>query len=231
MELFGLAMSLGPMLLLSSAVIAKTKTYRPELWFAWAMITASMGALSVLRPDSSLAHAIGFQVILGIGGGIFYGAVYFPILAALPVTENAHAVAFIAFGRQFAGVRPFYLVFLLYSHALLQVWGVTIGTAILQTQLGKRLPQAFLAQLPDGVSLAYSLVSVIPTLSEPLRSEVQLAFAQSIDVIWQVMIGVAGVGLIAALFMEGLPLHTQVDQDWGMEGEKVNEDETLATSS
>lgn len=99
-------MSLGPMLLLSSAIIAKTKTYRPELWFAWAMITASMGALSILRPDSSLAHAIGFQVILGIGGGIFYGAVYFPILAALPVTENAHAVAFIAFGRQFAGVRP-----------------------------------------------------------------------------------------------------------------------------
>lgn len=71
---------------------------------------------------------------------------------------------------------------------------------------------------------------MIPTLAEPLRSEVQLAFAQSIDVIWQAMIGVAGVGLIAALFMEGLPLHTQVDQDWGMEGGREKDDETLAAS-
>lgn len=100
-------MSLGPVLLLSNAVIAVTKTYRVLLWFSWALTVAAMGALSTLRPDSSLAATIGFQVILGVGGGIFYGAVFFPILAALPVTENAHAVAFIAFGRQFASVRGY----------------------------------------------------------------------------------------------------------------------------
>lgn len=67
--------------------------------------------------------------------------------------------------------------------------GIAIGTAVLQTQLSKHLPAEFLAQLADGISISYSIVSVIPTLPEPFRSEVQLAFARSINVIWQVMIG------------------------------------------
>lgn len=44
-----------------------------------------------------------------------------------------------------------------------------------------------------------------------------MAFAQSVAVIWQVFIGLAGVGLIASLFMKGLPLHTEVDKRWGLE--------------
>lgn len=97
------------------------------------------------------------------------------------------------------------------------MWGVTIGTSVLQTQLSKHLPAEFLAQLPGGVSIAYSLVSVIPTLPEPFRSEVQLAFARSIGVIWQVMIGVSAIGAVASLFMRGVPLNTKVDKDWGLE--------------
>ena len=32
------------------------------------------------------------------------------------------------------------------------------------------------------------------------------------------MIGIAGLGLLCSLPMKALPLHTQVDEDWGMEG-------------
>ena len=102
----------------------------------------------------------------------------------------------------------------------MQIWGVTIGTAVLQTQLTKKLPPAFVAQFPGGVSIAYSVITVVPTLPEPLQSEVKTAFAESVAVIWQVMIGIAGIGFIASLFMKGLPLHTQVDQKWGLEDEQ-----------
>ena len=71
---------------------------------------------------------------------------------------------------------------------------------------------------PGGASMAYSLVPEIKSLEEPLRSSVQVAFADSIAVIWQVMIGIAGLGLLCSLPMKALPLHTQVDEDWGMEG-------------
>ena len=103
------------------------------------------------------------------------------------------------------------------------MWGVTIGTAVLQTQLSHRLPSDFVTSIPGGgnAALAYSLIPVIPTLEDPFRAQVQDAYAKSIAVIWQVMIGVAGIGFLASLFMKGLPLHTQTDKQWGLqEGKK-----------
>ena len=72
-------------------------------------------------------------------------------------------------------------------------------------------------QFPQGVAIAYSIIPVIPSLEEPLRTEVRVAFADSIAVIWRVMIGIAGIGFLVSLMMKGLPLHTQVDERWGLE--------------
>ena len=46
------------------------------------------------------------------------------------------------------------------------------------------------------------------------------AFAKGIKVIWQVMIAVAGLGLLSSLLMKALPLHTQLDESWGIEEER-----------
>ena len=115
---------------------------------------------------------------------------------------------------------------------------MTIGTAVLQTQLTHRLPADFVSTIPGGgnVALAYSLIPVIPTLQGSLRTEVQDAYAKSIAVIWQVMIGVSGIGLIASLFMKGLPLHTQTDKQWGLQekgkgGEKKEETKMVEEKS
>lgn len=104
--------------------------------------------------------------------------------------------------------------------AIFQVWGITIGTTVLQTQLTQRLPSDFTSQVPGGISLAYALIPIIPTLEEPFKTEVRTAFAESIKVIWEVMIGIAGMGLLASLFMKGLPLHTEVDRQWALQVEK-----------
>ncbi|KAI0083047.1 hypothetical protein BDY19DRAFT_900943, partial [Irpex rosettiformis] len=76
-------------------------------------------------------------------------------------------------------------------------WAITIGGTVLQNQLVKRLPEAF--------------------------TEIRQAFADSIDVIWQVFIGIAGIGLLSSFFMKALPLHTQVDDRWGITEGKDSE--------
>ncbi|EKM52295.1 uncharacterized protein PHACADRAFT_176318 [Phanerochaete carnosa HHB-10118-sp] len=196
----GLCLSIGPALIVSGIVIAATKTYRVQLVVGWIFYMVATGALSTLTADSSTAHGVGFLILMGIGSGILFSATYFPVLAPLPVSENAHALALFAFFRSFAGV-----------------WGVTIGTAVLQTQLTHRLPAAFLAQFPGGVSLAYAAIPAIRTLDEPLKQEVRVAFAQSLRVVWEVSIGIAGLGLLSTLLMKGLPLHTQIDEKWALE--------------
>lgn len=102
------------------------------------------------------------------------------------------------------------------------MWAITIGGTVLQNQLVKRLPVEFTSQFPSGAALAYSAIPTIPTLEEPLRTEVRQAFAESIRVIWQVLTGISGLGLLCSLPMKGLPLHTQVDENWGLEEENPN---------
>ncbi|KAF4564071.1 hypothetical protein EYR36_003322 [Pleurotus pulmonarius] len=72
------------------------------------------GLLSTLHADSPRAHAIGFQIIVGIGLGVISFTTYFSVLAPLHVSSNAAALATFTFLRNFA-----------------QMWGVTIGGTIL----------------------------------------------------------------------------------------------------
>ena len=102
------------------------------------------------------------------------------------------------------------------------MWGTTIGSTVLQTQLKKRLPAEFLAQFPGGISLSYAAIPLIKTLSSDLQEEVRNAFARSIDDIWYVMLGIAVAGLLVCPLMKALPLHTQVDKKWELDLEKEN---------
>ncbi|GJE99110.1 MFS general substrate transporter [Phanerochaete sordida] len=199
-DLLGLNAVVGPTMLLNGAFIAITKRYREVLWAGWAFYIASVGGLSTLTVGSSIAATTGFSVMLSIGSGLLYPATYFPVLAPLPVEENARALALMFFCRSLAGV-----------------WGVTIGTAVLQTQLAQRLPPAFSAQFPQGAAVAYSAIPAIASLEEPLRTEARVAFAGSLRVLWQVLTGISGIGVLASLMMKGLSLHGEVDKKWAMD--------------
>ncbi|KAF7794869.1 hypothetical protein EIP86_006011 [Pleurotus ostreatoroseus] len=156
--------------------------------------------MSTIRGSTPLANAIGFTVFQAVGMGMIYPVTYFPILAPISIKENAHALAFLAFCRSFASV-----------------WAVTIGISVLQTQLKNRLPPEFTEQFPEGVAIAYSSIPRISTLAEPLKGQIQSAFAESVAVVWKVILGIGGIGTLASIFMRGLPLHTEVDEKWGLE--------------
>ena len=92
-----------------------------------------------------------------------------------------------------------------------------MGGAVLQNELHKRLPSDFLAQFPQGAEVAFSAIPLIRDLSQPLKDEVRNAFAGSMQVVWQVLAGIGGIGFFASFLMKQLPLHTAVDADWGRE--------------
>ena len=66
----------------------------------------------------------------------------------------------------------------------------------------------------------YALIPRLSTYPLQTRLEVQVAFAESLAVFYQVMAGVSGIGLVASLFMKGLPLHDQLDANWTMKNEQ-----------
>ncbi|KAG9121240.1 hypothetical protein FRC07_002889 [Ceratobasidium sp. 392] len=174
-DLFGIAFTTAPFGIFTGISTVVFKKYRPQNYIAWAFVMVGMGLLSILKYDSSKANAIGFQILVGIGGGILYASTTFPILAPLPISRNAPALALFAFIRTFAGT-----------------YGVAIGSSVLQTELTRRLPAQFSAQFPGGSDIAFSAIPFVGALEEPLRSEVRAAFADSLGIVWKVMVGIAG---------------------------------------
>ncbi|KAJ6458426.1 iron permease [Mycena vitilis] len=213
-DIFGLAFSVAPSALLVGLSIAKSRQYCPQIWLSWALVLIGTGLITTLNVDSSRAKAIGFQIIPGMGLGMMTAAVFFPILAPLPIQSNAHAIALYTFFRNFSNILA-----------------VTIGGTVLQNELGKRLPPDFSVQFPEGTAIAYSIIPLIKTLPEPLKSEIRVAFAGSLRVVWQVLTGISGAGLLASLAMKRLPLHTDTDTKWGIENEKEKENAQVKEGS
>ncbi|KAI0026720.1 iron permease [Vararia minispora EC-137] len=197
-DAFGLSFTISPSSIITGITVQATHAYRPQMWLAWVLMLLGTGLLSSLSADGSRAQAYGFQVLAGIGIGIVYVAAYFPVLAPIPVRQSTPALSFHTFLRNFA-----------------QVWGVTIGGAVLQNELTRRLPPAFLARFPQGTEVAFAAIPLVHGLPQPLRDDVRAAFAGAMAVVWQVLAGIGGIGLFASLMMKALPLHTEVDRDYG----------------
>jgi len=95
-----------------------------------------------------------------------------------------------------------------------------IGGTVLQNRLTKELPASFIQSIPQGTTIMYALIPELSTLPTQTRLEVQAAFAESLAVVWQVFACISGIGLVASLFMRGLPLHDVLDANWTMKNEK-----------
>lgn len=100
----GLACTLAPFGIIGGLSVNKTLKYRPQHWISWGLVIVGVGLLLTLHVDSPEAHLIGFEVIFAAGLGALSTATYFPVLAPIPVTANAQALAFYSFLRTFAQV-------------------------------------------------------------------------------------------------------------------------------
>ncbi|KAH9062385.1 major facilitator superfamily domain-containing protein [Lactarius vividus] len=199
-DIFGLSYSISLIAIIAGIAVKKTGKYLAPTYIGWALMVTGAGLLTTLRADSSIAKSVGFQLVIGGGVGIIYVVSLFPILASVPVTHSAPAMALYVFSRNFG-----------------YIWGVTVGGAILQNELKKNLPASFLAQFPHGVQLAFSTIPSIPTLEQPLKAEVQNTFGEALKVVWQVVLGISSAGFVSSLGMRQLQLHTNIDEDWGRE--------------
>ena len=98
-----------------------------------------------------------------------------------------------------------------------QVLGITIGATALNNELSSRLPAEYLASLPHGAGSAFGAITQISSIPEPLRSAIRLAFADSLRVIWYIVIGLSGLGLLVSLAIRSLPLESKTDAEWDLE--------------
>lgn len=205
-DLLGLTLAITPIAMCVGISIAILQRYRPQIWTGWVLIIISTGLLTTVKADDNIWKAIGFCILGGAGLGTVYTAVIFPVLAPLPVEANAQAIALSMFLRVFG-----------------QIWGVTIGGAVLQNVLRSNLPTTVVSQLPDNLQgdVAYAAIAIIKSLPTDIQTEVRVVFAEAMKELWEVMVGIAGAGLLVALAMGDVKMHKHTAEEYGVdEGEK-----------
>jgi hypothetical protein len=101
--------------------------------------------------------------------------------------------------------------------------GVAIGGSILQNFLSSKLPASYIAQLPTGVSFAYSAIPTLRFLPPDLQLQIRQAFSDSMRMLWLIMIGISGIGLVSVFFMKEIPMRNDIDEQWAMEQKRKEE--------
>ncbi|KAJ7929142.1 iron permease [Mycena leptocephala] len=193
------ALIIAPAAFVAGLIITVTKKYRPVNIIGWMITIIGYGLFSTVRENSVVGQWVGYQIVGAIGIGFIFSAPVFPILAPMPKNRTASAVALFAFTRIF-----------------FSTWGITIASTILQNMLRKKLPHDFVSLFPPGFDIAYAAIPAIKQLEEPLRTEVQAAFADSMAVIWQTMTGVSGLGLLLSFIMQEVEMDTTVDESYAL---------------
>ncbi|KZO94654.1 MFS multidrug transporter [Calocera viscosa TUFC12733] len=204
------AFTIAPWAIITGVSVSLTNHYVGQNIAAWAVSIAGFVLLSTLTKDATTAQWVGYQVVASSGMGVLWSSTEFPVLAPLSVGQNAQALSFFAF-----------------IHSAANTFGITIGGAVLQNELRRRLPAAFAELFPQGVDIAYAAIPHIASLPQPLQDEVRDAFAASLSTLWKVTAGLCGLGLLTTFGMRQIKLNEHVDEQWGRE-EKRDERVPLA---
>ncbi|SCV68370.1 BQ2448_491 [Microbotryum intermedium] len=227
---FSLSFTVAPMAVVTGVSIGILGTYRLQNLFGWALAMIGFGLTSLLKYDSPMAVWTGYPIIMGLGVGILYSATNFPVLAPLKPSQQPHAVSYSSNATEPAIVSQTHqssflsprlqMAFYSFVRSFGQVFGISIGSTVLQNQLAKNLPKEFLAMFDGSAEIAFPAIPIIGKLAEPLRTQVRAAFASSLRVIWVVMIGLCGLGLVISFFLRDIKLTNEMDDKWGMSEKK-----------
>ena len=193
-----LTLTVAPFAAITGILNAVTQRYLIFVWIGWAVTVTGTGLFTLLDQYSDTANRIGLLLLGGIGSGIIFPAIVF----ACQVPQKDEYVGIATSAMTF--FRSFGMIF-----------GVgAIGGSVFENSWNTYI-EGDLSQLPadlqvDGTQ-ALSIIPILPTLSVPLQDLLRACFADSVRVIWYVMIGLTGLGFVITIFMKDLPLDNGVN--------------------
>lgn len=142
-----------------------------------------------MKPHSGPGILYGLRVIAAIGGGFLFQVPVYAVQSTSMDDDLGIATASVTFFRS-AG----------------QAFGVAIGGTVFQNQFNSYLDTAIESgkitsdYVVDGAKAAgaYELIGTFP---EPIIEAYRYIYADSLQTVWYVTTGIAGIGLLSSLFV------------------------------
>ncbi|GAA6035578.1 hypothetical protein JCM8097_004910 [Rhodosporidiobolus ruineniae] len=226
-DLFPVSFIVAPFAIVVGISVTITGHYKIQNHIGWAFLTLGMGLMTIPKWDSSTVMWVFFTMIPSIGAGLLRDQLPRPCPTQARSAASRRTFRLVSPPLLPRLTRfPLQMAFYGFVRSFGQVFVIAIGSTVLQNQLAKKLPADFAAQFGEG-EIAFAAIPYIKGLAEPLRTLARAAFADSLRTIWQVCIGVAGLGFLLSLGIQQMSLATETDQEnWGLK-EKEREKEVI----
>ena len=216
-SLFPQTFTVAPAAVVTGILISKVGRYRWAIWSGWSISTLGYGLLCYLKVNTPTVSWVFLNLVSGIGMGILFPAMTFPIQAATSNKDMAFAVALYSFFRAFG-----------------QAIGVAIGGTIFQNEMKKKLLRyPLLASHATEYSRdASSLVQVIKTMSAgQARTELVQSYTDALRIVWAVLTGLAAVGFLTSFLIQDLDMNRALETEQGMRREETREHKDVEKKS
>jgi len=190
--LFPETFTVAPAAVIIGIVVGKVGVYRWAGWSGWTISMLGLGILYLLDVNTTTVQWVFLNLVAGIGTGFLYPAHQFGIQAATSDKDLAAAVSMWSFTRSVG-----------------QTLGVAVGGVILQNQLLQKL-RAYPNLAAKGAEYSHNAVALASLLRDmpdtPDRADLKQAYADSLKVVFAVMCGLCGVGLLLSLLVKDYSL-------------------------
>jgi EmrB/QacA subfamily drug resistance transporter len=206
---------------LGGALLSKFGAYRPLHAGAFAVSAIAFGLFTLLDADSLRVEWAFYQLIAAAGTGITMSTMLPAIMAGLPESDVALSSATYSFIRNFG-----------------LIWGVTIPGIIFSSATDMSLHRVSDGGLRDELrgGAAYAFASQAHILQheydEQTWGQVNDVYVRALRAIWWFGLGISIVSFFAVAGERGLELRTELDTEYGIDGEQPREkvSEKTATS-
>ncbi|KAI0362028.1 MFS amino acid permease [Trametes cingulata] len=179
---------------ISGQVIFRTGSWRPVMWFAWAVMTLGWGLLIMLDDTSNEAEKALYPLVTALGLGCLFSTPLIGLQAAMPLKDMAISTAAYMLLRTLGGTI-----------------GISVGEAIISSELRKRVSHIPGLTIDTSPSALTQIVRQIPHIPDATqRVALTHAYTRSISTIWLVNTPLMGAGFIMVLFLRGYTLKRTV---------------------
>ncbi|KAK1950777.1 MFS general substrate transporter [Colletotrichum sublineola] len=179
---------------------------------SFALMTVMMGVFTLLNRNTHLAVSVVLGIIAGISVGLPNASILTAVQAALPDSLNAASTGAFAFIRSIS-----------------TVFAITIPAAIFNSRFDGLLSSSNLdtgikASLALGQAYQQASPDFVHSFPDAAQDQIITLYELSLQRVWQVLIALAGVGVIASLIEKDLECRAQQSTDeFGLKEDEPNQ--------
>lgn len=181
--------------------------YKPIHLVGFALSIVGVGLFNLLDERTTTGQLVAYQLVAAVGSGLVLNTLLPAVQAQGEERHQAATTAAWSFVR-----------------SLGSIWGVAVPAAVFNNRFSavaaRVIANPAVRGVFDGGNRAYenARADFVASFPSPAREQIVRAYVDALRLIWQIAIAFSGVNFLVVLFEKEVPLRTELETEFGLEG-------------